>query len=160
MKKYTLLSAVATIVVCGCGARAQPRSRLIAPGGIRAAIKQMIPPFRADDRPHGEGDLRLRRRHKGPHHQGRAVRCADRTITTRAGGRLRSCHGRERDAARGRGVGVAVRTGAPKPDISSAEAVKRMLLGAGPICLSQRATGAAAGVASTRRCTSSASPTR
>jgi molybdate transport system substrate-binding protein len=43
-------------------------------------------------------------------------------------------------------VGVAVRTGAPKPDISNAEAVKRMLLGAKAIAYPNAARGAAAGV--------------
>src|SRR4029079_19018220 len=43
-------------------------------------------------------------------------------------------------------VGVAVRTGAPKPDISTADAVKRMLLGAKAIAYPNAASGAAAGV--------------
>jgi molybdate transport system substrate-binding protein len=43
-------------------------------------------------------------------------------------------------------VGVAVRKGAPKPDISTAEAVKRMLLEAKAISYPNGASGAAAGV--------------
>ena len=43
-------------------------------------------------------------------------------------------------------VGVAVRTGAPKPDISSADAVKRLLLGSKAIAYPNAASGAAAGV--------------
>src|SRR5262249_21499024 len=43
-------------------------------------------------------------------------------------------------------VGVAVRTGAPKPDISSADAVKRLLLGSNAISYPNAASGAAAGV--------------
>jgi len=43
-------------------------------------------------------------------------------------------------------VGVAVRTGAPKPDISTADAVKRLLLGSKAISYPNAATGAAAGV--------------
>ena len=42
-------------------------------------------------------------------------------------------------------VGVAVRSGAPKPDISSADAVKRLLLGSKAIAYPNAATGAAAG---------------
>ena len=42
-------------------------------------------------------------------------------------------------------VGVAVRSGAPKPDISSADAVKRLLLGSKTIAYPNAATGAAAG---------------
>src|SRR5262245_32761263 len=43
-------------------------------------------------------------------------------------------------------VGIAVRTGAPKPDISTADAVKRLLLGSNAIAYPNAATGAAAGV--------------
>jgi len=43
-------------------------------------------------------------------------------------------------------VGVAVKKGAPKPDISSTEAVKKMLLSAKSIVCPDAATGAAAGV--------------
>jgi molybdate transport system substrate-binding protein len=46
-------------------------------------------------------------------------------------------------------VGVAVRTGAPKPDISTPEAIKRMLLGAKSISYPDPAGGAAAGVSFT-----------
>src|SRR5881628_966093 len=38
-------------------------------------------------------------------------------------------------------IGIAVKTGAPKPDISSAEAVKRMLLAAKTIAYSDSASG-------------------
>ena len=43
-------------------------------------------------------------------------------------------------------VGIAVRSGAPKPDIANADAVKRLLLGAKAIAYPNAATGAAAGV--------------
>ncbi len=43
-------------------------------------------------------------------------------------------------------VGIAVRSGAPKPDISNADAVKRLLLGAKAIAYPNAATGAGAGV--------------
>jgi molybdate transport system substrate-binding protein len=43
-------------------------------------------------------------------------------------------------------IGVAVRKGAPKPDISTAEAVKRMLLAAKSIAYPDPSNGAAAGV--------------
>ena len=43
-------------------------------------------------------------------------------------------------------VGVAVKKGAPKPDISTTEAVKKMLLSAKSIVCPDAATGAAAGV--------------
>src|SRR4029077_17017681 len=43
-------------------------------------------------------------------------------------------------------VGVAVRTGAPKPDISAADAGKRLLLGSKAISYPNAASGAAAGM--------------
>jgi molybdate transport system substrate-binding protein len=43
-------------------------------------------------------------------------------------------------------VGIAVRSGAPKPDVSNADAVRRLLLGAKAIAYPNAATGAAAGV--------------
>jgi ABC-type molybdate transport system substrate-binding protein len=45
MKKYTLLSAVAIIAVCNCDAARAAEVTLIAPGGIRAAVQQLIPAF-------------------------------------------------------------------------------------------------------------------
>src|SRR4029453_17536136 len=45
MKKYVLLSAVATIAVCNGGAARAAEVTLIAPGGIRAAVQQLIPAF-------------------------------------------------------------------------------------------------------------------
>src|ERR1019366_9426328 len=50
------------------------------------------------------------------------------------------------DAACERCLGVAVRKGAPKPDISTPEAVKRMLLAAKSVTYPNPAGGAAAGV--------------
>jgi molybdate transport system substrate-binding protein len=47
-------------------------------------------------------------------------------------------------------VGVAVRTGAPRPDISTPDAIKRMLLGAKSISYPDPAGGAAAGVSFTQ----------
>jgi len=44
------------------------------------------------------------------------------------------------------GIGVAVRTGAPKPDISSVEAFKRTLLAAKSIVYTDPATGGASGI--------------
>lgn len=43
-------------------------------------------------------------------------------------------------------VGLAVRSGAPKPDISNADAVNRLLLGAKAIAYPNAATGAGAGI--------------
>jgi molybdate transport system substrate-binding protein len=57
-------------------------------------------------------------------------------------------------------VGVAVRIGDPKPDISTPDAVKRMLLAARAIAYPNGASGAAAGVSFDETLLGSASPIR
>ena len=146
MKKYALLSAVATIAVCGCGAARAAEVTLIAPGGIRAAVQQMIPAFeRATghkvNATFGSGGGTKERVIKGEPFDvpivqpplepviasGHVVAASETPLATVA-------------------VGIAVRTGAPKPDISTADAVKRLLLGSKTISYPNAASGAAAGV--------------
>ena len=45
MKKYSLLSPVTIMAALSCGAASAAEVTLIAPGGIRAAVQQMIPAF-------------------------------------------------------------------------------------------------------------------
>src|SRR5262245_51633184 len=45
MEKYALLSPVAIIAALSCGVARAADVTLIAPGGIRAAVQQMIPAF-------------------------------------------------------------------------------------------------------------------
>jgi len=100
------------------------------------AATRSSPPLRPVDGHH-------RQRHSCPPGARRARRCADH-------GQL--CARRSRQAGQGRrptvastssksAIGVAVKSGAPKPDISSAEAVKRTLLAAKTIAYSDSASG-------------------
>jgi molybdate transport system substrate-binding protein len=144
--KHLLLSAVAAIAVANSPSVGAAEITLIAPGGIRAAVEQMIP------------DFERRTGHK-----------VKATFGSGGGTKQQVIEGKPFDLpivqpplepviASGHvvpnsetplaivQVGVAVRTGAPKPDISTADAVKRLLLGAKAISYPNAASGAAAGV--------------
>jgi molybdate transport system substrate-binding protein len=143
-----LLSSMICVLVLGVSdnARAQSEITLIAPGGIRAAIEQLIPGFESKT--------------------GRKVKA---TFGSGGGTRQQVARGEAFDVpivqppypevlASGNVVvssatplatialGVAVKKGAPKPDLSSAEAVKRTLLAARSVSYPDAARGAAAGV--------------
>ena len=146
MNKF-LVWAVAPVFIVGMSAAVRANEiTLIAPGGIRAAVDQMIPAFE-----------------KSTGHKVKA------TFGSGGGTKERVINGEPFDVpivqlpldpvlASGHviaasetplafvAVGVAVRTGAPKPDISSADAVKRLLLGSKAIAYPNAASGAAAGV--------------
>ena len=119
---------------------------LIAPGGIRAAIEKLIPGFEQKTghkvkATFGSGGGTKQQVVRGepfdvpivqpPYpdvlSSGHVVVSSETPLATVA-------------------VGVAVRTGAPKPDISTPEAVKRMLLAARFISYPDGSRGAAAGV--------------
>jgi molybdate transport system substrate-binding protein len=146
--KYLLSSAVIVALILGSspGARAQSEVTLVAPGGIKEAIEQLIPGFE--------------------HKTGNKVKA---TFGSGLGTKKQVAQGDAFDVpivqppypevlASGNvvagsatplanvSVGVAVRKGAPKPDISTPEAVKRMLLAAKSISYPDAAGGAAAGV--------------
>ena len=137
--------AVASAAWAASGANAAEIT-LIAPGGIRAAIDQMLPEFERKSghkvqATYGSGGGTKARVMKGEPFDvpvvqpplpeviasGHVVAASETPLATVA-------------------VGVAVRTGAPKPDISTADAVKRMLLAAKAISYPNAASGAAAGV--------------
>jgi molybdate transport system substrate-binding protein len=118
---------------------------LIAPGGIRAAITQMIPDFERQTghtlkATFGSGGGTKARVIRGEPFDvpivqppvdpviasGHVVAASQTPVATVS-------------------VGVAVRAGAPKPDISTADAVRRMLLAAKAIAYPNAATGAGAG---------------
>jgi len=144
--KYLLLSAVAILTAWSYpGARAAEVT-LIAPGGIRAAVEQMIPDFETATghkvkATFGSGGGTKERVVKGEPFDvpivqpplepvlasGHVVAASETPLATVA-------------------VGAAVRTGAPKPDISTADRVKRLLLGSRAIAYPNAASGAAAGV--------------
>ena len=127
-------------------AHAQGEITLVAPGGIRAAVEQLIPGFE--------------------HKTGHKVKA---TFGSGLGTKQQVAKGEPFDVpivqppypevlASGNvvagsaktlasvSVGVAVRQGAPKPDISTAEAVRRTLLAAKSVSYPNPAGGAAAGV--------------
>src|SRR5437016_8749687 len=127
-----LLSSMICVVVLGVSdsARAQSEITLIAPGGIRAAIEQLIPGFERKTghkvkATFGSGGGTKQQVVRGepfdvpivqpPYPEvlasGNVVASSETPLATVA-------------------VGIAVRKGARKPDISTPEAVKRTLLAA------------------------------
>jgi molybdate transport system substrate-binding protein len=143
-----LVSAVAVVaaVSFSCNAFAQQEVTLIAPGGIRAAIEQMIPGFEAKtgykvNATFGSGG--------GTHQQVARGEVFDVPIVQPpyadviASGNVVESTATPLASV---GVGVCVKKGAPKPDISTPEAVKKMLLSAKTIAIPDAVLGAAAGV--------------
>ena len=144
--KYVRLLAVAIIAVWNCDSVRAAEVTLIAPGGIRAAVDQMIPYFeRATGHKvkatFGSGGGTKDRVLQGEPFDvpivqlplehvivsGHVVAASETPLATVS-------------------VSVAVRTGAPKPDISTADAVKRLLLESKAISFPNAASGAAAGM--------------
>ena len=127
-------------------ARAQSQVTLIAPGGIRGAIEELIPGF---ERKTGHSVKATFGSGGGTKQQVVRGEAFDVPIVqppypeVLASGNVVA--GSETPLA-SVAVGVAVRKGAPKPDISTAEAVKRMLLAAKSISYPDASGGAAAGV--------------
>lgn len=145
------MAAITLLLLSAHGARAQEEITLIAPGIIQAPVKDLIPGFEA------------KTGHKVKATFGAVVASKEQVL-----------HGEPFDvplvevpydaevSASGNvvpgsatplanvAVGVAVRKGAPKPDISTAEAVKRMLLAAKSIAYPDpNPTGAASGISVT-----------
>src|SRR5215831_7199081 len=146
MNYGVVYAAMVIIAVWTCDSTRAAEVTLIAPGGIRAAVDQMIPAFEKATghrvkAAFGSGGGTKERVIKGEPFDvpivqpplepviasGHVVTASETPLATVA-------------------VGVAVRTGAPKPDISSADAVKRLLLGSNAISYPNAASGAAAGV--------------
>jgi molybdate transport system substrate-binding protein len=144
--KHALLSAVTIIAVWSCDRLNAAEVTLIAPGGIRAAVNQMIPAFENTTghkvkATFGSGGGTKQQVIKGEPFDVPIVQpplepvIASGHVVTASKTPLATVS-----------VGVAVRTGAPKPDISSVEAVKRLLLASKAISYPNAASGAAAGV--------------
>ena len=141
------LLAIVVTALCGSqAARAQTEITLIGPGGVRAAVEQMIPDFERKTgykvkATFGSGLGTKAQVTKGepfdvpivqpPYPEllasGNVVASSAKPLATVA-------------------VGVAVRKGAPKPDISTPDAVKKTLLAAKSVTFPNPAGGAAAGV--------------
>ena len=146
--KYLLSSAVVVLALGNAySVRAQAAEvTLIAPGGIRAAIEQLIPGYERKTgnkvkATFGSGNGTKKQVVNGEAFDVPIVQppypdvIASGNVVEKSATPLASV-----------AVGVAVKKGAPKPDISTPEAVKKMLLAAKSISYPNPAGGAAAGV--------------
>jgi molybdate transport system substrate-binding protein len=147
MKRYLLVAVAALIAGHPNLALAQSEVTLIAPGGIKAALEQLIPAFEKKTgirvkATYGSGLGTKKQVASGepfdvpvvqpPYPEvlasGNVVQSSAKTLASIS-------------------IGVAVKKGAPKPDISTPEAVKKTLLAAKSVAYPNPAGGAAAGVA-------------
>lgn len=146
MKLLRLLALVAVVLVNPYFARAQNQVSLIAPGGIQAAIEQLIPSFERKTgikvaATFGSGGGTKQQVTRGEFFDVPVVQppypevLASGNVVASSATPLASV-----------AVGAAVRKGAPKPDISTPQALKRTLLAAKSIAYPDAARGAAAGV--------------
>ena len=127
-------------------ANAQGEITLIAPGGIRAAVEQLIPGF---ERKTGHKVKATFGSGLGTKQQVAKGEPFDVPIVQPPYPEVLSSGNVVADSAKtlaSVSVGVAVRQGAPKPDISSADAVLRTLLAAKSVAYPNPVGGAAAGV--------------
>ncbi len=141
-----LITAAVVGALCSSQAVRAAEVTLIAPGGIRAAINQMIPDFQRKTghtvkATFGSGGGTKQRVIKGDAFDVPVVQLPLEPV--RASGNVVTA---SETPLANVWVGVAVRTGAPKPDISTADAVKKLLLNAKAISYPNAANGAAAGV--------------
>ncbi len=143
---HVLLLSAAFISLWICDVVRGAEVTLIAPGGIRAALDQMIPAFEKATghkvkATFGSGGGTKDRVIKGEPFDVPIVQLPLEPVV--ASGHVVAASETPLATV---SVGVAVRTGAPKPDISTADAVKRLLLGSKAISYPNAASGAAAGV--------------
>jgi len=137
---------VAVLLSLSCGARAQTEVTLVAPGGIRSAVEQMAPGFEQKTGYKIKGTFLSGGGTKQEVVRGGAY---DVPIVqppypdVLASGNVVEASATPLASV---AVGVAVKKGAPRPDISTPEAVKKMLLAAKSISSPDASTGAAAGV--------------
>jgi molybdate transport system substrate-binding protein len=144
--KYLLSSAVLVLAVTGPTCAGAVEITLIAPGGIRAAVQQMIPDFERKTgntvkATFGSGLGTKAQVVKGDPFDVPIVQVPYEDVIK--SGHVVAASGTPLANV---SVGLAVRSGTPKPDISSADAVKKLLLGAKTISYPNAANGAAAGV--------------
>lgn len=144
--KQLLSSAIIALGTLSATCAGAAEITLIAPGGIRAAITQLIPGYEAKTGntvkgTFGSGGGTHARVVKGDAFDVPVVQppyqdvLSSGHVVTASETPLASVW-----------VGLAVRSGAPKPDISTPDAVKRLLLSAKAVSIPNAATGAAAGV--------------
>ena len=140
--------AVAILLSVSSGARSQTKGEvtLIAPGGIRSAIEQLIPGFEKKtgykvNATFGSGGGTKQQVVRGDVFDVPIVQPPYPDVLA-SGNVMESTATQLASVA----VGVAVKHGAPKPDISTPEAMKKMLLSAKSIAIPDASLGAAAGV--------------
>lgn len=144
--KYLLTCAIGALAALSSTCAGAVEITLIAPGGIRAAVQQMIPAFEKKTgntvkATFGSGGGTHDRVVKGDQFDVPVVQPPYQDV-------ISSGHvvAASETALANVSVGLAVRAGAPKPDISTADAVKRLLLAAKAVSYPNAASGAAAGV--------------
>lgn len=146
MKRVAIAFSLALSLGGSGNAQAQREVTLVAPGGIRAAIEQLTPGFERKTgiklkATFGSGAGTKQQVVRGDLFDVPIVQppypevLASGNVVASSATPLASVS-----------VGVAVRKGAPKPDISSPEALRRTLLAAKSISYPDPAGGAAAGV--------------
>jgi molybdate transport system substrate-binding protein len=144
--KYLLSSAVIVLAVCNSYGAGAAEITLIAPGGIRAAVEQMIPAFEKKTghtvkATFGSGNGTKAQVTKGDAFDVPIVQPPYPEVVA-SGNVVTTTETPLAHVA----VGVAVRPGTPHPDISTPDAVKKMLLSAKSISYPNPMGGAAAGV--------------
>jgi molybdate transport system substrate-binding protein len=144
--KYLLSSALVALAIGSPSGAGAVELTLIAPGGIRAAVQQMIPDFERKTgntvkATFGSGGGTKAQVVKGDPFDVPIVQVPYADVI--ASGHVVVA---SETPLANVSVGLAVRSGAPKPDISTGDAVKKLLLGAKTISYPNAANGAAAGV--------------
>lgn len=144
--RHLFSSALIALIMGSSYAHAQGEITLIAPGGIREAVEQLLPGF---ERKTGHKVKATFGSGLGTKQQVANGEPFDVPIVQPPYPEVLSSGNVVADSAKtlaSVSVGVAVRQGAPKPDISTADAVRRTLLAAKSVSYPNPAGGAAAGV--------------
>src|SRR5579864_4064347 len=141
-----IAAAIGLVAITLTGTASAAEITLIAPGGIRAAVEQMIPAFEKKTgntvkATFGSGNGTKQRIVKGDAFDVPVVQPPYPDVLA-SGNVVKNSETPLAHVS----VGVAVRPGTPHPDISSADAVKKMLLSAKSISYPDPKGGAAAGV--------------
>src|SRR6516165_3513012 len=144
--KYLLSSTLLAFAVCSSTCAGAVEVTLIAPGGIRAALQQMFPAFEAKTGntvkgTFGSGGGTKARVVKGEPFDVPIVQVPYPDVI--ASGHVVVA---SETPIANVSVGLAVRMGQPKPDISTGDALKKLLLSAKSIAYPDAANGAGAGV--------------
>ena len=148
MKKYLISLAIVATFLLGnsLSAGAQTEITLIAPGGARAPLEKLVPAFESKTGYKVKMTIGSGLGTKKQVIQGDAfdvpIVQAPLADVIASGNVVASTETPLATVA----VGIAVKKGAPKPDISTPEAVKKLLLAAKTISYPDPAGGAAAGV--------------